>query len=76
MIQDEPIAYDIPQDLLDRVISHYDGKNLLGIAVTDFPLLSGYYRHARGVRPRHRKRTEAFPNEGAEDFDYRPRLLY
>lgn len=29
MIQDEPIAYDIPQDLLDRVNSHYDGKNLL-----------------------------------------------
>jgi len=29
MIQDEPITYDIPQDLLDSVNSHYDGKNLL-----------------------------------------------
>lgn len=28
-IQDEPIAYSIPQDLLDRVNSHYDGKDLL-----------------------------------------------
>lgn len=28
MIQDEPIAYDIPRDLLDRVNSHYDNKDL------------------------------------------------
>lgn len=28
-IQDEPIAYVIPQDLLDRVNSHYDGKDLM-----------------------------------------------
>ena len=28
-IQDEPIKYDIPQDLLDRVNSHYDGKDLM-----------------------------------------------
>ena len=26
--QDDPIGYDIPQDLLDRVNSHYDGKDL------------------------------------------------
>lgn len=28
-IQDEPIVYDIPKDLLDAVNSHYDGKDLL-----------------------------------------------
>lgn len=28
-IQDEPIRFDIPQELLDVVNSHYDGKNLL-----------------------------------------------
>lgn len=28
-IQDDPITYDIPQDLLDRVNSHYDGKDLM-----------------------------------------------
>ena len=27
--QDEPINYDIPQELLDRVNSHYDGKDLM-----------------------------------------------
>lgn len=29
IIQDEPIGYDIPQDILERVNSHYDGKDLL-----------------------------------------------
>lgn len=28
-IQDEQIKYDIPKDLLDRVNSHYDGKDLM-----------------------------------------------
>ena len=28
-IQDEPIVYDIPKELLDVVNSHYDGKDLL-----------------------------------------------
>ena len=28
-IQDEPIKYDIPKDLLDSVNSHYDGKDLM-----------------------------------------------
>lgn len=28
-IQDEPIKYHIPQELLDKVNSHYDGKDLL-----------------------------------------------
>lgn len=28
-IQDEPIVYDIPKDLLDVVNSHYDGKDLI-----------------------------------------------
>lgn len=29
VIRDEPITYDIPRDLLDRVNNHYDGKNLM-----------------------------------------------
>ena len=29
MIQDKPIKYDIPRGLLDRVNSHYDGKDLM-----------------------------------------------
>ena len=28
-IQNEPIAYNIPKDLLDRVNAHYDGKDLM-----------------------------------------------
>lgn len=28
-IQDEPIKYDIPKDLLDYVNSYYDGKDLM-----------------------------------------------
>ena len=29
IFQDEPVKYDIPRDLLDRVNSHYDGKDLM-----------------------------------------------
>ena len=29
IIQDESIGYDIQQDILERVNSHYDGKDLL-----------------------------------------------
>ena len=29
VIQDEPIEYQIPPELLDKVNSHYDGKDLL-----------------------------------------------